>query len=106
MRSALKRLARDGSICRSVLMVELALLLLVAVALTIAPTESLAVVAGIATWAAALASAYRPVVAFVGLLLVGGLSWSLIVLWQSRRGTGLVADEPADDKRDHLQRAA
>ncbi|MHB1417177.1 MAG: hypothetical protein ACYC1C_18175 [Chloroflexota bacterium] len=91
----LKGISMGSAWCRSVMLAELVVLLLAAVALTIMPIETLGALAALSAGAYALAVGSRPVVALVGLALVLLVIWALLSL---RRGNAGRAARTLDDE--------
>jgi membrane protein implicated in regulation of membrane protease activity len=89
-----------------VIQVELLVLLLAAVFLTIMPEVALAALAAAFIWARDFALAYRPVVAFVGLLLVAILTWTTLALRRAPSAVEIASEEDEEENRAGLRRAA
>lgn len=106
VRKALSISDGDWLTCRLVVRSELAALLLASIALTIAPGETLGALAGVTAWASDLVPAYRPAVAFVGLLLVGLFTWASLAMWRARSPGEPPQATGQEDKRDGLRAAA
>jgi len=104
--AGIKRPSLPRGSARTIIQVELLALLLGAVALTVMPVEALGALAVALSWAHDFALAYRPAVAFVGLLLVGVLTWSAFVLTRPVAGTKGSLAEAADKRSEVLGRAA